>query len=188
MRWLDDVESYLKKIELKGWKEKTRDREQWRLVVEEVKAHKGLWGRLAGIYTKSIFLPWRLRHQVPTVRWWLSTILYVVASQENVILISTVSKISNLTSIEIFWFLFFVGYLTKLPAARVQPPKSRIMNELERYGRKHMWPNSGYYHSICLEGPRKITTNLILKNVRVYFCMIASIFAIGNFLQTNSYD
>jgi hypothetical protein len=42
MRWLDDVESDLKKIKVKGWKEKTRDREQWRLVVEEVKAHSGL--------------------------------------------------------------------------------------------------------------------------------------------------
>jgi hypothetical protein len=35
MRWLDDVESDLKKMEVKGWKEKMRDREQWRLVLEE---------------------------------------------------------------------------------------------------------------------------------------------------------
>jgi GTP1/Obg family GTP-binding protein len=41
MRWLDNVESDLKKIEVKGWKEKMRDREQWRLV-EEAKAHPGL--------------------------------------------------------------------------------------------------------------------------------------------------
>jgi hypothetical protein len=34
MRWLDDVESDLKKMEVKGWKERMRDREQWRLVVE----------------------------------------------------------------------------------------------------------------------------------------------------------
>jgi hypothetical protein len=27
---------------VKGWKEKMRDREQWRLVVEEAKAHPGL--------------------------------------------------------------------------------------------------------------------------------------------------
>jgi hypothetical protein len=39
---LDDVESDLKKMEVKGWKEKMRDREQWRLVVEEVKAYPGL--------------------------------------------------------------------------------------------------------------------------------------------------
>jgi hypothetical protein len=42
MRRLDDVESDLKKMEVKGWKEKMRDREQWRLVVEEAKAHPGL--------------------------------------------------------------------------------------------------------------------------------------------------
>jgi hypothetical protein len=42
MRWLDDVESNLKKMEVKGWKEKMRDREQWRLVVEKVKDHLGL--------------------------------------------------------------------------------------------------------------------------------------------------
>jgi hypothetical protein len=32
----------LKKIKVKGWKKKMRDREQWRLVVEEAKAHPGL--------------------------------------------------------------------------------------------------------------------------------------------------
>jgi hypothetical protein len=42
MRWLDDVESDLKKMEVKGWKEKMRDKEQWRLVVEEAKVHPGL--------------------------------------------------------------------------------------------------------------------------------------------------
>jgi hypothetical protein len=42
MRWLYDVdESDLKKMEVKGWKEKTGDRKQWRLVVEEAKAHPG---------------------------------------------------------------------------------------------------------------------------------------------------
>jgi hypothetical protein len=42
MRWLDDVEGDLKKMEVNGWKEKMRDREQWRLVVEEAKAHQAL--------------------------------------------------------------------------------------------------------------------------------------------------
>jgi hypothetical protein len=42
MRWLDDVESDLKKMEVKGLKEKMRDREQLRMVVEETKAHPGL--------------------------------------------------------------------------------------------------------------------------------------------------
>jgi hypothetical protein len=39
MRCLEDVESDLKKMEVKGWKENMRDREQWRLVIEEAKAH-----------------------------------------------------------------------------------------------------------------------------------------------------
>jgi hypothetical protein len=38
MRWLDDVESDLKKMKVKGWKEEMRNREQWRLVVEEARA------------------------------------------------------------------------------------------------------------------------------------------------------
>jgi hypothetical protein len=42
MRWLDDAESDLKKMKVKGWKEKMRNREQWRLVVEAAKAHPGL--------------------------------------------------------------------------------------------------------------------------------------------------
>jgi hypothetical protein len=29
-------------MEVKGWKEKMRDRKQWRLVVEGAKAHPGL--------------------------------------------------------------------------------------------------------------------------------------------------
>jgi hypothetical protein len=41
-RWLNEVESDLKKMEVKGSKEKMRDSEQWRLVVEEAKAHTGL--------------------------------------------------------------------------------------------------------------------------------------------------
>jgi hypothetical protein len=42
LRWLDDVESDLKKMKVKRWKETMRNREQWRLVVKEAKAHLGL--------------------------------------------------------------------------------------------------------------------------------------------------
>jgi hypothetical protein len=42
MRWLDDVVSDMKKLEVKGGKVKVRDREQWRLVVEEAKTRPGL--------------------------------------------------------------------------------------------------------------------------------------------------
>jgi hypothetical protein len=46
LKWLDDVESDLKKMKVKGWKEKMRNREQWRLVVkEEAKAPPGLYCR-----------------------------------------------------------------------------------------------------------------------------------------------
>jgi hypothetical protein len=38
----DDVESDLKKMKVKGWIEKMRNREQWRPVVEETKAHPEL--------------------------------------------------------------------------------------------------------------------------------------------------
>jgi hypothetical protein len=42
MRWIDDVECDLKKMKVKGWKEKMRNTQPWRLVVEEAKAHPGL--------------------------------------------------------------------------------------------------------------------------------------------------
>jgi hypothetical protein len=42
MRRLDDVEVDLKEIKVKEWKEKMRDGEQWRLAVEETRAHPGL--------------------------------------------------------------------------------------------------------------------------------------------------
>jgi hypothetical protein len=42
MRWINDVESDLKMRMVKGWNEKVRNREQWRLVVEEAAAHSGL--------------------------------------------------------------------------------------------------------------------------------------------------
>jgi hypothetical protein len=41
MRWLEEAENDLKRMNVKGWKEK-RNREQWRLAVEDAKAHPGL--------------------------------------------------------------------------------------------------------------------------------------------------
>jgi hypothetical protein len=41
LRWMDDVAD-LKVMKIKQCMEKTKDREQWRLVVEEAKAHPGL--------------------------------------------------------------------------------------------------------------------------------------------------
>ena len=42
LRWMDDVVADLKVMKIKQWMEKTKDREQWRLVVAEPKAHPGL--------------------------------------------------------------------------------------------------------------------------------------------------
>ena len=48
LRWMDDVAADLKVMKIKQWMEKTKDREQWRLVVEEAKAHPGLYRREDG--------------------------------------------------------------------------------------------------------------------------------------------
>jgi hypothetical protein len=42
MRWLDDVPMDLRKMGLKEWKDRARDREAWRHIVQEAKAHPGL--------------------------------------------------------------------------------------------------------------------------------------------------
>jgi hypothetical protein len=41
-RWLDDVMGDLAVMGIKGWREMTRKKEVWRLIVEEAKAHPGL--------------------------------------------------------------------------------------------------------------------------------------------------
>jgi hypothetical protein len=42
LRWMDSVVADLKVMKIKQWMEKTKDRVQWRMVVEEAKAHPGL--------------------------------------------------------------------------------------------------------------------------------------------------
>jgi hypothetical protein len=42
VRTMLDVVADLKVMKIKRWTEKTKDREQWRLVVEKAKAHPGL--------------------------------------------------------------------------------------------------------------------------------------------------
>jgi hypothetical protein len=44
----DDDVAYLKVRKIKQWMEKTKDREQWRIVVEEAKAYPGLQRREDG--------------------------------------------------------------------------------------------------------------------------------------------
>jgi hypothetical protein len=42
MKWLDDVSMSLRKMAVSGWKDRARNREAWRRVVEEAKAHPRL--------------------------------------------------------------------------------------------------------------------------------------------------
>jgi len=42
LRWVDNVLADLKVMKIKQWMEKMKDREKWRLIVEEAKAHPGL--------------------------------------------------------------------------------------------------------------------------------------------------
>jgi hypothetical protein len=42
MRWLDDVSMDMRKMGLKEWKDRARNQEAWRHIVEEAKAHPGL--------------------------------------------------------------------------------------------------------------------------------------------------
>nr|XP_018913602.1 PREDICTED: uncharacterized protein LOC109041651 [Bemisia tabaci] len=42
LRWLDGIEQDLKKMQIKGWSVKIKDRGMWRGIVMEAKAHPGL--------------------------------------------------------------------------------------------------------------------------------------------------
>jgi len=42
LRWMDDVVADLKVMKIKQWMEKMKDREKWRLNVEEAMAHPRL--------------------------------------------------------------------------------------------------------------------------------------------------
>jgi hypothetical protein len=42
MRWLDDVSMDLRKMGVSRWRYRARNREAWRNIVEEAKAHPGL--------------------------------------------------------------------------------------------------------------------------------------------------
>lgn len=43
LRWLDDVTDDLAGMGIRSWRRKTQERETWRKIVEDAKAHFGLW-------------------------------------------------------------------------------------------------------------------------------------------------
>jgi hypothetical protein len=42
LRWLDDVLQDLKTLKVAAWWKKAQDRDSWKAVIKEAKAHKGL--------------------------------------------------------------------------------------------------------------------------------------------------
>jgi hypothetical protein len=42
VRWLDDVQKNLREMGIEGWRRKAQDRDQWRRIAQEGKAHVGL--------------------------------------------------------------------------------------------------------------------------------------------------
>jgi hypothetical protein len=42
LKWTDNVTYDLRKMGIRGWTEKVRNRDQWRLIIKEAKAHPGL--------------------------------------------------------------------------------------------------------------------------------------------------
>jgi hypothetical protein len=42
VRWLDDIQENLREMGIEGWRRKAQDRDQWRRIAQDTKAHVGL--------------------------------------------------------------------------------------------------------------------------------------------------
>ena len=42
LRWMDQVEEDLKRMNIVGWRTKVEDRQEWNRIVEQTKTHPGL--------------------------------------------------------------------------------------------------------------------------------------------------
>jgi hypothetical protein len=46
LRWLNQVDEDLKKMKVRNWREKCKDRRLWNIIVKQAKTHPGLWHRV----------------------------------------------------------------------------------------------------------------------------------------------
>ena len=45
LRWMDQVEEDLKRMQIVGWRAKVEDRQEWNRIVEQTKTHPGLYSQ-----------------------------------------------------------------------------------------------------------------------------------------------